>query len=367
MAPLTHAPHAHAGTSVRRIMLSVMAALLPATLYAFWLYGWCAMLLWCVTVGFAVLGEALALRLAEKAVRAPISDGSVVLTGWLLAMSLPPSAPWWIGALGGAFAAIVGKQVFGGIGQNLFNPAMIARVALLISFPVEMTRWVPATPLFTATSPGFGQSLVVTFAGLPATDAMTSASLLGHAKTELSRGIGLAASLAGHLDPGALFGGMRAGSLGETSAPLLLLGGLVLLWRGVFSWHVPAAMLAAVALPAAALHAIDTQRYAAPEIHLLSGGMMLGAWFIATDPVTCPSSRAGQLLFGAGTGALTFVIRTWGGYPEGVAFAVLLMNAVTPVIDRYVKPRIYGRTRKGEGFAPPPRNWLRLRRRGGPT
>lgn len=159
--------------------------------------------------------------------------------------------------------------------------------------------------------------------------------------------------------------GLRPGSLGETSALLLLAGGRVLLWRHVFTWHVPVAMLTALALPAAALHALDSQRYAAPEVHLLSGGMMLGAWFIATDPVTSPSSRGGQLLFGAGAGALTFVIRTWGGYPEGVAFAVLLMNAVTPVIDRYVKPRIYGRTRRGEGFAPLPRPWLRLRRRGG--
>ncbi len=366
MSALAHAPHAHAGTSVRRIMLSVIAALLPATLYGFWLYGWPAFILWCVTVGSAVLGEAFALRLAEHPVRVPLADGSVVLTGWLLALSLPPWAPWWIGALGGAFAAIVGKQVFGGIGQNLFNPAMIARVALLISFPLEMTQWVPPAPLFTEAAPGLMQALSITFLGLPDADAVTSASLLGHVKTELSRGVALGAALQGHAGAAATLGGMRPGSLGETSALLLLAGGLVLLWRRVFTWHIPLAMLAAVALPAAALHALDPQRYAGPEVHLLSGGLMLGAWFIATDPVTSPSSRGGQLLFGAGCGALTFVIRTWGGYPEGVAFAVLLMNAVTPVIDRYVKPRIYGRTHKGEGFAPPPRKWLRLRRRGLP-
>ncbi len=366
MSAPAHAPHAHAGTTVRRIMLAVMAALVPATLYGFWLYGWPAILLWCVTVGFAALGEAFALRLADRPVREPLADGSVVLTGWLLALSLPPWAPWWIGALGGAFAAIVGKQVFGGIGQNLFNPAMIARVALLISFPVEMTQWVRPAPLFSEAAPGLLQALAITFAGLADTDAVTSASLLGHVKTELSRGIGLEAALQGHFDPGAMLAGMRPGSLGETSALLLLAGGLALLWLRVFTWHVPAAMLAAVALPAAAMHALDPQRYADAGTHLLSGGLMLGAWFIATDPVTSPGSRGGRLLFGAGCGLLTYVIRTWGGYPEGVAFAVLLMNAVTPVIDRYLKPRIYGRTRKGEGFAPPPRNWLRLRRRSGP-
>jgi RnfABCDGE-type electron transport complex D subunit len=364
-API-HAPHAHAGTTVRRIMLAVMAALAPATLYGFWLYGWPAIVLWCVTVGFAALGEAFALRLAERPVAPALSDGSVVLTGWLLALSLPPWAPWWIGALGGAFAAIVGKQVFGGIGQNLFNPAMIARVALLISFPVEMTRWVAPAPLFTEAAPGLLQALSIAFLGLPDADAVTSASLLGHAKTELSRGIALGTALQAHVDPAALLGGMRPGSLGETSALLLLAGGLVLLWLRVFTWHIPAAMLAAVALPAAAMHALDPLRYADAGVHLLSGGLMLGAWFIATDPVTSPGSRGGQLLFGAGCGLLTYVIRTWGGYPEGVAFAVLLMNAVTPVIDRYVRPRIYGRTRKGEGFAPPPRNWLRLKRRSGP-
>jgi len=347
-------------------MLSVMAALVPATLYGFWLYGWPAIQLWCITVAAAVLGEAFALRLAERPLREPLADGSVVLTGWLLALSLPPWAPWWIGVTGGAFAAIVGKQVFGGIGQNLFNPAMIARVALLISFPVEMTHWVRPMPLLTEAAPDFLQGLSIIFQGVPDADAVTSASLLGHVKTELSRGMTLGPALQGYADPAATLGGMRPGSLGETSALLLLAGGLALLWRRVFTWHIPLAMLAAVALPAAAMHALDPQRYADAGVYLVSGGLMLGAWFIATDPVTSPSSRGGQLLFGAGCGLLTYVIRAWGGYPEGVAFAVLLMNAVTPVIDRYVKPRIYGRTRKGEGFAPPPRNWLRFLRRGRP-
>jgi RnfABCDGE-type electron transport complex D subunit len=365
MSAPAHAPHAHAGTSVQRIMLRVMAALVPATLYGFWLYGWPAIILWCVTVGYAALGEAFVLRLGERPVRPALADGSVILTGWLLALSLPPWAPWWIGAVGGAFAAIVGKGVFGGIGQNLFNPAMIARVALLISFPVEMTQWIGPQPLFSAQAPGLLESLAITFTGLPQADAVTSASLLGHVKTELSRGIPLAEALHGQFDAGHVLGGMRTGSLGETSALLLLACGIALLRLRVFTWHIPAAMLAGVALPAAVMHAIDPLRHAGAEVHLLSGGLMLGAWFIATDPVTSPSSRGGQLLFGAGCGLLTFVIRTWGGYPEGVAFAVLLMNAVTPVIDRYLKPRIYGRTRKGEGFAPPPRNWLRFKRRGG--
>ncbi len=343
LATLTHAPHAHAPTSVARTMRLVMAALLPATLFGFWLYGWPAINLLCITLAAVLLGEALALRLAGKPLMASLGDGSAVLTGWILAVSLPPWAPWWIAACGGLIAIIVGKQVFGGIGQNVFNPAMIARVVLLTSFPLEMTQWVAPAPPFSADSPSFMQALAITFGGAAAhTDAVTSASLLGHLKTEAARGIALEQALTGHYQATQAILGMRAGSLGESSALLLLAGGLALIALRVITWHIPAAMLAAVALPAAIMHGIDPTRYADPGVHLLAGGLMLGAFFIATDPVTSPNSRAGQLLFGAGCGLLTYVIRAWGGYPEGVAFAVLLMNGVTPVIDRYLKPRIYG-------------------------
>jgi electron transport complex protein RnfD len=351
MNTLVHAPHAHAPTSVPRLMALVMGALVPATVLGFWLYGWPAVNLWCCTVLACVAVEYACLRLAGKSPAAYLGDGSAVLTAWLLALSLPPWAPWWIGAVGGAFAMAIGKHVFGGIGQNLFNPAMLARVALLISFPVEMTTWIAPTPLFSLTTPSFTDALTITFGGLPAADAVSGASLLGHIKTELIRGTSVEQAVTGHFDPALASIGMRTGSLGETSAALLAAGGVLLLWQRTITWHIPLTMLLGIAVPAAALHAFDPAHYAGPMLHLLSGSVILGAFFIATDPVTSPSSRAGQLAFGAGCGFLTYVIRTWGGYPEGVAFAVLLMNAATPIIDRYLRPRVYGRSRRGASRA----------------
>ncbi len=341
-------PHAHGGAGVSVVMLKVMAALTPATLFGFWLYGWPAIDLWLITVFSALLGEAFALRLASRRAMPVLLDGSAMLTGWLLALSLPPWAPWWLGAVGGLFATVVGKQVFGGIGQNLFNPAMVARVALLISFPVPMTAWVLPVPITGAEAPGFIDGLLITLSGAPNLDAVSSASLLGHAKAELSRGIGLLQSLsADHLGHYLSFTGARPGSLGETAGLLIAAGGIAMIAMRIISWHIPLAMLAGIAIPAAIGHAVDPARYLDATAHVLSGGAMLGAFFIATDYVTSPNTRAGQLVFGFGCGFLTYVIRTWGGYPEGVAFAVLLMNALTPAIDRLVKPRIYGRNRKG--------------------
>jgi RnfABCDGE-type electron transport complex D subunit len=346
MTTIAHSPHAHAVNSVSRIMATVMLALLPATLFGFWLYGWPAVYLWAVAIVAALAGEAAALRFQRRAVKPAIVDGSGVLTAWLLALSLPPWAPWWIAVVGALFAVIVAKQVFGGLGQNVFNPAMAARVMLLISFPLEMTSWIPPMSAL----PGLVDSLAVTFGGVQV-DAVTSASLLGHVKTEFSRGLGLEQALSGHYAPLEALWGRRSGSLGETSALLIFIGGVFLIARRIITWHAPLAMLAGVALPALLMNLVAPEHYAGPLYHLLSGGVMLAAFFIVTDPVTSPNTAAGQLLFGLGCGLLTYVIRTWGAYPEGVAFAVLLMNAATPLIDRYVKPRIYGRTRSGEPLA----------------
>jgi len=343
------APHAKTSASVSRVMLIVCACLSPATLFGFWLYGWPAINLFFITVLSALAGELLCLRLMAKPVRPVLMDGSALLTGWLLAISLPPWAPWWLGCVGGLFATVIGKQVFGGLGQNLFNPAMVARVALLISFPVSMTAWVAPLPMSAALAPSFHDGLLITLNGLPASfDAVSSASLLGYAKTELSRGVDLFQALASSHNPGGVgLNGSRPGSLGETAAVLIALGGAALLLLRIITWHIPFAMLAGVALPALILHAIDPGRYLDAGSHLLAGGVMLGAFFIATDYVTSPNTGAGQILFGFGCGFLTYVIRTWGGYPEGVAFAVMLMNSLTPVIDRFIKPRVYGRNRRG--------------------
>jgi Na+-translocating ferredoxin:NAD+ oxidoreductase subunit D len=340
------APHALTPSSVSRTMLTVVLALVPATLYGFLLYGWPAFYLWLITVTTALLGEAFGLRLSGQKAGPVLFDGSALLTGWLLAMSLPPWAPWWIGAIGGLFSTLIAKQVFGGLGQNLFNPAMVARVFLLISFPVPMTVWIGAS----AALPGPLDGLLVTFGAAPNLDAVSSASLLGHAKTELSRGIDLLHSLAAA--PGNTLLGARPGSLGETSALLIAAGGIALLVLRIITWHIPLAMFVGVALPAAIAHGVDPARYLDVWTHLISGGVVLGAFFIATDYVTSPNTPLGQLLFGFGCGFLTYVIRTWGGYPEGVAFAVLLMNALTPVIDRYIKPRVYGRNWRGKALDP---------------
>lgn len=338
---IAHSPHAHAPVSIGKVMGTVLLALTPATLFGFWLYGWPAVNLWAVSLIAAIVGEAFVLRLQNRKVRPVIMDGSGILTAWLLALSLPPYAPWWIAVLGSLFAVIIGKQVFGGLGQNVFNPAMAARVMLLISFPLEMTTWVAP-----AQSPSLLESLRITFLSQPI-DGMTSASLLGHVKTEFTRGIGLDQALSGYYAPLDMLWGSRAGSLGETAAVLLLIGGLFLIARRIITWHAPFAMLLGVAAPALLFNAIDANHYAGPMVHVLSGGLMLGAFFIITDPVTSPNTALGQFIFGLSCGLLTWIIRTWGGYPEGVAFAVLLMNAVTPIIDQYVRPRIYGRDRKG--------------------
>lgn len=346
MNAIAHSPHAHAPISVSRVMILVMLALTPATLFGFWLYGWPAINVWVMSLLAALIGEAFVLRLQQRVIRPVLMDGSGLLTAWLLALSLPPWAPWWIAVLGSLFAVIISKQLYGGLGQNPFNPAMAGRVMLLISFPMEMTTWVAPAPLGSIHAPNWLEGLTVTFAGAHL-DGMASASLLGHVKTEFTRGIGLEQALSGYYTPLNALLGSRAGSLGETAALFLLAGGLFLMFKRIINWHAPVAMLIGVVVPALIFSAASPAHYAGPLYHLLSGGLMLGAFFIITDPVTSPNTATGQFIFGLGCGLLTWIIRTWGGYPEGVAFAVMLMNAATPFIDHYVKPRIYGRNCKG--------------------
>jgi len=345
-------PHVAGAASVQKVMLLVCIALLPGTLMGIWQFGWPALYLFLITLGSAVLFEAICLKIAGKKVSFYCMDLSALLTGWLLAMTLPPWAPWWIGVLGSFCAIVIGKQIFGGLGQNLFNPAMLARTILLVSFPLEMTTWIAPKPFGSEAAPGPSEGWGITWNGIPQLDAVSSASMLGHVRTELTRGENVPDILLSLYDPIASAVGTTAGSLGETSAILFLLGGLFLIFKRVISWHIPAAIISTVALLSLIASAIDPAHYAGPLFHLLGGGLMLGAFFIATDPVTSPVSNAGKLLFGAGIGLMLFIIRNWGGYPEGMAFAVLLMNAATPLIDYYIKPRIYGHpgSRVGQFF-----------------
>lgn len=348
MSTVLSSPHAVGARSVGAVMGLVLLALVPATLAGFWRFGWPAVYLWLVTLLSCAVAELACARVRRLPAAKSLLDGSAILTGWLLAMSLPPWAPWWIGVVGGAFAIIITKHLFGGLGQNLFNPAMAARVMLLISFPVEMTQWLLPAP---DALPGMIDALAITFGpGIP--DAMSSASLLGHVKTEATKGILLDQSLLGHYSATAFGAGQREGSLGETSALLLLAGGIFLVIKGVIGLRIPLAFLAGVMVPAAISSFFAPDHYLGPVAHLLSGGVILAAFFIATDYVTSPSTPLGQWIFGIGCGLLTWIIRTWGAYPEGIAFAVMLMNACAPLIDQYTRPRIFGRKRDGRSLNP---------------
>lgn len=348
MNPPLSAPFSRDNTRVSAIMFKVMVALAPATAIGLFLFGWPAVFLFAITAGSALLWEALCLALASRPIRITLRDHSALLTGWLVALSLPPWAPWWIGVVGSFIAIVVGKQVYGGLGQNLFNPAMLARVALLVSFPVEMTTWVNPVPWLHAAAPGWTDAWAIVFRGDGVLDGYTGATLIGHIKTEFSQGHSLSeAYRTGDYSIFASLSGVTRGSLGETSAIALAAGGLWLMYRKVITWHIPVSLIATVFVLASVFSLIDGERYPGPLFHLSSGALMLLAFFIATDYVTSPNSPFGQMIFGAGCGLILFVIRTWGAYPEGAGFAVLLMNSLTPVIDHYVRPRIYGRDRRG--------------------
>ncbi|WP_303818096.1 RnfABCDGE type electron transport complex subunit D [Selenomonas ruminantium] len=313
-------PHIRDDETISHIMWQVNAALLPAALFAVWWFGIPALVNMLVGVVFAVLGE----YLWQKGMHQPITafDGSACITGLLLAMSMSPLLPPYMVAIGSLLAIVVAKQSMGGLGFNIFNPAHIGRAALMVSWPVAMTTW---TKMADASG---------------GVDAMTSATPLNILKMQgydaLIATFGSQSDLYWNL-----FIGTRNGSLGETSTLLLLLGGLYLIWKGYVNWQVPVTMIATVAILTwifgpTGLFTGD------PVFHVMAGGLMLGAFFMATDMVTIPMTIKGQLIFAVGAGALTVLIRLVGGYPEGVCYSLLLMNAVTPLIDRFCKPRIFG-------------------------
>ncbi|MBF0309076.1 MAG: RnfABCDGE type electron transport complex subunit D [Magnetococcales bacterium] len=347
---ISSSPHIHSGESVSHVMRSVIWALMPATALSVMIFGWPALLVILITTASCLATEVIVNRLRHRS--STLGDNSAVLTGILLALTLPPHSPWWICVIGGAFAIALGKQLYGGLGYNMFNPALIARVFLLISFPVELTTWPVPNPLLGDHAFTLSQGLAIIFGGpdmaKQMADVVTAATPLGQYRTEVGMG---------HLIKEALFGsygfsygnaaaGMINGSLGETSAILLALGGLYLLRKKVITWHIPAAMFAGCLGPAALFWVMNPGLYPDPLFHLLTGGLIIGAFFMATDMVTSPITPLGQIVFGLGCGLLTYIIRTWGGYPEGVSFAILIMNSAVPLIDQYTRPAIYGQTRK---------------------
>jgi electron transport complex protein RnfD len=341
---MTASAHILQNNSVTRVMLLVLACLLPGVLAYVWQFGWGIVinLAWASVLALAL--EALALKLRGYPLKPFLSDGSAVVTAWLLALSLPPLAPWWLMLVGMIFAIGVAKHLYGGLGQNIFNPAMVGFAVLIISFPVQMTQW-PA-PLSLAAQPmGFSESLAFIFGGdLPtgiALDAVVMATPLDTVRTGL-----LQQHTLGEIRAASQIFGNIGGVGSEWIVAAYLAGGIALWALRIVPWQVPVAFLAGIWLTAGFLHWADAGRYAAPWFQIATPSVLLGAFFIATDPVSGSTTPRGRLIFGFGAGFLTVIIRVFGGYPDGVAFAILLMNLCVPLIDAYTQPPVFGEAKK---------------------
>lgn len=310
---LSCGPHLLTLTDIPKIMYGVIIALFPATIVGIYLFGWSALKVVVVSMLGAILTEGVIQSIMGRQVS--MWDGSAALTGLLLALNLPPRSPWWMVLVGAVVAIIIGKQIYGGLGHNPFNPALVARIVLLVSWPIHMTGWI--SPL----------------------DGVSSATPLGILKAD-------GVAKLGGIRLFNLFMGNVGGCIGEVSAIALLIGFLYLLWKGYVTWHMPVTYVGTVFVFSGIFWLINPQKYANPVFHVLAGGLILGACFMATDYVTSPVTLKGQVIFGIGCGLITCIIRLFGGYPEGVSFSILLMNAATPLIDQYTRPRRYGRVKQ---------------------
>ncbi|WEJ73578.1 RnfABCDGE type electron transport complex subunit D [Pseudomonas sp. PSE14] len=338
--PRITSPHATGSNRTQKVMLTLLAACAPGALVLIGLYGIGPLfnLLWCSLI--ALTTEAAMLKLRNRPLDFFLKDGSALVTAVLLALALPPYAPWWLSGIATVFALVFGKHLYGGLGQNPFNPAMVGYVVVLVSFPLQMSQWPsPDSAL------GFAEGLRQIF-GIPSQtpDAWVGATVLDVVRNNNSLTMDelvAQSSAFGH------FGGRGM----ELVNLAFLAGGLFLLWRKLFTWHAPVGMLGALFVMGLLFwNGSGSDSHGSPLLHLFSGATMLGAFFIVTDPVSCATSNRGRLVFGIGVGVLTYVIRAWGGYPDGVAFAVLLMNLAAPTIDYYTRPRTYGHKKPERGF-----------------
>ena len=309
---ISGSPHVHSDESVKKIMWSVVLSLVPAFLVSVYYFGLPVIILTAVSIGCCVLFEYFIQRFMLHQ-KPSVDDGSAVVTGLLLAFNVPSNLPIWIMVVGALVAIGIAKMPFGGLGHNPFNPALVARVTLLIAFPVQMTSWPVPTPIW-----GFA-------------DAVTGPTTLGLIKEG-----GDLSQMPTYVD---MLIGQMGGSFGEVSAIALLIGAAFLLWKRIITWHIPVSFIATVFVVAGIFHLVNPAVYVNPLIHLLSGGLILGACFMATDMVTSPTSPWGMVVFGCGCGLLTIIIRLFGAYPEGVSFSILLMNAVVPLINKGFKPK----------------------------
>ena len=318
-------PHQQSPETTRRLMYGVVAALIPALAASIYYFGMGAIIVTLTSVLSCVAVEYLIQKFILK-VKPSVSDGSAIVTGLLLAFNVPSNLPVYIVIIGAVIAIGMAKMTFGGLGNNPFNPALVGRVFLLISFPVQMTSWpVPS---------GFKTGYL---------DAVTGATPLGILSEGVKNGEAVSAlmdKIPTHMQ---LFYGYMGGSMGEVAAAALILGGLYLIWRKIITWHIPVSILVTVALFTGILWLVDPTKYADPVFHLLTGGIMLGAIFMATDYVTSPMTHKAMIIYGIGIGVITVLIRTWGAYPEGVSFAILIMNAFVPLLNMYIKPKRFGK------------------------
>lgn len=329
-----------AGTNrVTLHMLQVLLAMIPAVIAMVYFFGPAVLINIALALAVALASEAVMLKIRKRPIKPFITDGSAAVTAVLLAVAIPPLAPWWLTTVGIIFAIVFAKHLYGGLGYNPFNPAMVGYVLLLVSFPLEMTTWLPVSTL-SENPVNFSQALQLIFYGESAAgvtiDTISGATPLDAMKTQIGQQI-----LPEYIVNQNLFGIL--GGLGWEWINLwFAIGGLYLLYRRVINWHVPVAMLGTIFVLSSITSLFAPEITGSPLFHLFSGGTMLGAFFIATDPVSGSTTVKGRVLFGIGVGALTYIIRIWGGYPDGVAFAVLLMNMGAPLIDYYTQPKVYG-------------------------
>jgi electron transport complex protein RnfD len=321
---ISASPHVHSDRTSKKLMYDVVIALIPAFLVSLYVFGIGALIVTAVAIISCLLFEYLIQKYLLKT-EVTIGDGSALITGILLAFNLPSGLPIWMIIVGSLVAIGVAKMSFGGLGFNIFNPALVGRVFLLVSFPVQMTMWPTAVENNTTIA-----------------DAVTGATPLGMIKEGLMFGdpmTNISANLPSNIE---MFLGLSGGSIGEMSALALLLGGIYLIVRKVITWHIPVTMLVTMAVMTGIFWVIDPESYASPLIHILSGGALLGAFFMATDLVTSPMTKKGMVIFAIGIAVITVVIRLFGAYPEGVSFGIIIMNAFVPLINTYFKPRRFG-------------------------
>jgi electron transport complex protein RnfD len=330
-------PFFSSNSNVSTVMLQVLLALIPGTLVMLYLYGWGVLINVILAIIFAVILEAIALVIRKRPVLPFLGDLSAVVTAWLLALSLPPLVPWWILLIGIFFAIIIAKQLYGGLGYNPFNPAMIGFAVLIVSFPFEMSQWIQTGNLG-STLPSFTESINLVFnssAIAPDWDAITMATPLDEVKTGLRAGTSYTEISSQNDYKNTL-------SAWIYISIAFALGGFWMLYKKIIHWQIPVSLIGTVLIFSSALYLYSPEAFGTPILHIFSGATMLGAFFIATDPISASTTPLGKIIYGVCIGFFIIIIRVWGNYPDSIAFAVLIMNMAVPLIDYYTQPRVYG-------------------------